>query len=99
MEKPMVSTAIGCEGIDVVDREHLLIRDDPDQFAATVLELMRNRELARALARNGRELMLARYTWEAVVATLEQFYARLIATGTPAPHKRATEDKNDGEKN
>ena len=85
MEKPMVSTAVGCEGIDVVDREHLLIADEADQFASAVLELMRNRELARALARSGRELMLARYTWEAVVATLEQFYARLsAATGTPA---------------
>ena len=82
MAKPMVSTSIGCEGIDVVDREHLLIADDADRFADAVLELMRDRELSHALARRGRELMLARYRWEAVVETLEAFYTRLIAART-----------------
>ncbi len=40
MAKPMVSTALGCEGIDVIDGEHLLIADAPDAFADAVLDLM-----------------------------------------------------------
>ena len=79
MGKPMVSTAIGCEGIDVRDREHLLIADGADAFADAVLELMGNPALARTLARNGRDLMLERYRWESVVRTLDALYTRLVA--------------------
>jgi len=32
MEKAVVSTSLGCEGIDVIDGEHLLIADDPRAF-------------------------------------------------------------------
>jgi polysaccharide biosynthesis protein PslH len=78
MGKPMVSTSIGCEGIDVTHREHLLIADDADAFADAALELMRNHELSRTLAGNGRALMLARYRWESIVEELEAFYERLI---------------------
>ncbi len=79
MGKPMVSTAVGCEGIEVRDREHLLIADGADAFADAVLEVMGNETLARTLARNGRNLMLERYRWESVVATLDALYARLVA--------------------
>ena len=34
--RAVVSTTIGAEGIDVVDREHLLLADDPASFAAAV---------------------------------------------------------------
>lgn len=77
MGKPMVSTSIGCEGIDVADREHLLIADGADAFADAVLELMGNPALARALADRGRTLMLERYRWQAVAATLEALYEQV----------------------
>ena len=79
MGKPMVSTAIGCEGIDVTHREHLLIADGAEAFADAVLELMRQPELSRTLARNGRARMVERYRWDSVVEVLEAFYTRLAA--------------------
>ena len=88
MGKPMVSTSIGCEGIEVTDRQHLLIADGADRFADAVLELMSDRALSRTLADQGRALMLARYRWEHVVETLEQFYARLLRD-TARPSRRA----------
>ena len=36
MAKPMVSTTVGCEGIDVRSGEHLLVADAPDDFADAV---------------------------------------------------------------
>ena len=39
MGKPMVSTSLGCEGIDLVHGEHLLIADDATTFADAVLDL------------------------------------------------------------
>jgi glycosyltransferase involved in cell wall biosynthesis len=84
MEKPVVSTSVGCEGIEVVHGEHLLIADDPAEFANAVLELMRNRDLAVRLGKQGRVLTEDRYKWESVVSRLEAFYDRLLAdTGAP----------------
>jgi glycosyltransferase involved in cell wall biosynthesis len=43
MAKPMVSTTVGCEGIDVHSGEHLLVADAPDDFADAVVLLLRDR--------------------------------------------------------
>mgnify|MGYP003478751998 FL=1 len=88
MGKPMVSTAIGCEGIEVADRQHLLIADGADRFADAVLELMSDSALSHTLAVQGRALMLARYRWDHVVETLEQFYARLTSDAA-SPSRQA----------
>jgi glycosyltransferase involved in cell wall biosynthesis len=78
MEKAMVSTALGCEGIDVENDRHLLIADDPSSFARAVLRLLDDRRLAQALATAGRGLVESRYRWESVVNDLEAFYAELL---------------------
>ena len=77
MGKPMVSTSLGCEGIDLVHREHLLIADEPRSFASAVLELMSKPDTAATLGAHGRNLMLQRYRWEAAAHELDGFYGRL----------------------
>jgi polysaccharide biosynthesis protein PslH len=82
MAKPMVSTSVGCEGIEVVDGEHLLIRDDAQGFADAVVELLGNPERASRLGRQGRQLVLAKYRWETVVDHLEAFLEKIRATAS-----------------
>ena len=53
MGKPMVSTRLGCEGIRVRDGEHLLMADDPTEFARATLRLMEDRETALRLGTGG----------------------------------------------
>jgi len=79
MEKAVVSTSLGSEGIDVAHGEHLLIADEPRAFADSVLQLLNDRELAHKLGREGRSLVERRYTWETVVNRLEGFYTQLLA--------------------
>ncbi len=79
MEKAMVSTSLGCEGIDVGNGEHLLIADDVADFADSVLKLVDDREMAARLGRQGRELVERQYSWETVVAQLESFHKKLLA--------------------
>jgi glycosyltransferase involved in cell wall biosynthesis len=78
MAKAVVSTSVGCEGIDVVHGEHLLVADDPQAFADAVLNLGTDAELATRLGRQGRTLVEQRYKWESVVNRLEGFYRRLL---------------------
>lgn len=90
MGKPMVSTALGCEGIELTHGEHLLIEDAPEAFADAVLELMTNADLARRLSEHGRALMERQYRWETAVEALEAFYARLAPSAAPRrAHLRA----------
>lgn len=86
MEKAVVSTSLGCEGIDVVHGEHLLVADGPQAFADAVLKVTADAELAARLGRQGRALVEERYRWESVVERLEGFYDGLLAG---ARHPRA----------
>lgn len=79
MEKAVVSTSVGCEGIDVVHGEHLLVADDPRGFADAVLNVTADDDLAGRLGRQGRTLIEKHYKWEAVVDRLETFYNHLLA--------------------
>lgn len=63
--RPVVTTTVGAEGIDARDDAHLRVTDSPEDFAATVAQLLDDRDEAERLARNGRELVAARYSWHA----------------------------------
>jgi sugar transferase (PEP-CTERM/EpsH1 system associated) len=82
MGKAMVSTTLGCEGIDVEDRRHLLVADTPEDFARAVVRLFDAPQEARALGRSGRALIEDAYSWEAAGAALERLYERLTGRET-----------------
>ena len=82
MGKPVVTTTIGCEGLSVVDGEHLMVADDPQPFAEVVARVMSDRELATQLGRTGRELIERDYSWSVVVQQLERFHTQLISKET-----------------
>lgn len=71
MGLPVVSTSLGCEGLSVVDGRHLLIRDEPDQFAKAVLQLISDPVLQNDLRTNGRKLVEQRYDWKPTFKKLE----------------------------
>jgi glycosyltransferase involved in cell wall biosynthesis len=63
---PVVSTAKGAEGLDVVGGEHLLLADDAEQFAALTVTLLRDGALRERLTANARRLVEQRYDWRAI---------------------------------
>jgi glycosyltransferase involved in cell wall biosynthesis len=81
---PVVSTSIGCEGLDVANEEHLLVEDDPGRFATRCVELLSNPDLRRHLAARAKSLVLAQYTWASIterVATLARELSASRAAG------------------
>jgi glycosyltransferase involved in cell wall biosynthesis len=81
--KPVISTSLGAEGLDVVHDQHLLLGDEPDEFAHQVGRVLDDPELAARLGRAGRELMEKQYSWRSIVSGLERFYeARINARRT-----------------
>jgi glycosyltransferase involved in cell wall biosynthesis len=75
MRKAIISTAVGCEGLEVAHGEHLLVADEPQAFAAQVVSVLRDRALARRLGAAGRMLVERRYEWRVIAGDLMQVYA------------------------
>jgi len=76
---PFVSTVVGAEGIPVEDGVHGYITDDPNQFADDVI-LLENPKAREEMRRKGRELVLARYSPEALARNKKDAYERLLGT-------------------
>lgn len=62
---PVLSTTLGCEGLDLEPGRDLLVADEPRAFAAALDRLMEDDELCAGLARRGREAAAA-YDWTRV---------------------------------
>lgn len=69
---PVVTTTIGCAGLDVEHERDVLIADDPAHFAACVDRLLADDDLARGLARRARQTVEERYDWGAIGVVLER---------------------------
>lgn len=89
MGKAMVSTSLGCEGINVRDGEHLLVADEARAFADAVIALFEKPSLARALGRAGHERMREEYTWELAGERQEELYRRVLGRAAGEREGRA----------
>jgi polysaccharide biosynthesis protein PslH len=81
MGLPVVSTTVGCEGLEVQDGTHLLVADTAKDFARACATLLQDKELARKLAQNARQLILKRYDAKIALKPLDTFYAHLSERG------------------
>ncbi len=77
--RPVVSTTMGCEGLDVVGGEHLLVGDDPERFAEQTVRLLKDRTLYQRITANARKLVMAHYDWDAIAARLMRVYDELVS--------------------
>jgi polysaccharide biosynthesis protein PslH len=77
---PVVSTTLGVEGLDVLDEEHLLIRDDPAKFALAVLTLLDQPERSQAMAAAARDLVQTQFGHRAVAAVFEEICLSTLRT-------------------
>ena len=83
---PIVSTALGVEGLGLVERGLVLLAERPDEFAAAVARLVGDEELRRKLSLEGRAYVEREFDWRRIgdgwVAALERV-ARSSTRGLP----------------
>lgn len=77
--KAVVSTRLGAEGVECEHGRHLLLADEPQAFAESVLSLLASPEQRRALGRAGRQLVEEEYAWERIAEKLLAVYRRLAS--------------------
>ncbi|HWR97505.1 MAG TPA: glycosyltransferase [Candidatus Methanoperedens sp.] len=74
MGKAIVSTSIGCEGIDVTPNKNVLIADTPGEFVSQIARVASDSQLREELGLEGRRLVETTYSWRAIGATLGAIY-------------------------
>lgn len=78
MGKAVVSTSVGCEGLDADDGENILVRDDAESFAEAVVDVLRHPELRTRLGRNARRTAEELYSWTSIGHKLIDEYENLL---------------------
>jgi glycosyltransferase involved in cell wall biosynthesis len=68
MGLPVVSTAIGAEGLPLTNNETIMLRDHPEEFANGVIELLAHPRLTPEIGRTGQILVRESFGWQGVAA-------------------------------
>jgi glycosyltransferase involved in cell wall biosynthesis len=74
---PVVATSKGAEGLEIKNGEHLLVADNPAEFARAVIRLRTEPTLAASLALNARKLVEQQYGWDTIGQTLTNLMEKI----------------------
>jgi polysaccharide biosynthesis protein PslH len=86
MKRPVVTTSIGCEGIDVTNEDSVLVADDPQAFAEATIRLLKDRRLRQKLAARGCDVVRAKYDWEVIGGMLQSAYGDIVRNRKNGSH-------------
>jgi len=84
MEKAIVSTSVGAEGLPVTDGKEIFIADTPEQFAAAVVKLLTDPSFAKEVGEQARQTVVEKFGWSGVA----KCFAEICET-TIRDHRRA----------
>jgi glycosyltransferase involved in cell wall biosynthesis len=66
MEKPIVSTSMGAEGLPVADGEEIVLADTPETFADAVVGLLQQEDRATAIGKRAAAKVREQFGWDTV---------------------------------
>jgi sugar transferase (PEP-CTERM/EpsH1 system associated) len=78
MGKAVVSTAVGVEGLPVADGVNVIIADDPDNFARSVIRVLRDREMRSRIEKGARDFVEKNVSWEKAAETFRSICCRVV---------------------
>ena len=80
MGKAVVSTPIGCEGLDAIDGHNIIIRDTPEAFAQAVVEVLSDPDLRMRIGAAGRSTVETTYDWNVIGRSMIKDYRDLVGS-------------------
>jgi glycosyltransferase involved in cell wall biosynthesis len=72
---PVVATSLAIEGMELKDREDILVADEPEEFARVIIELYESEELWNRISENGVRKTRALYSTDAARKKLEFLFS------------------------
>ena len=77
--RPVISTTVGAEGLDVRDGEEILIADTPSSFADAVRRIFSDSDFAHRIAAKAKEMVRSKYTWKGSAEIMASVYNQFMA--------------------
>lgn len=74
MQKAIVSTTVGAEGIEYTVGENIVLSDRPEDFAGNIIDLLNNPIKSKELGRRARDLVCGQYDWTIIGERLRSIY-------------------------
>jgi len=78
MGKAIVSTSVGCEGLNIANRRNIMVADDPKSFSESVIELLNDAKMRGEIEKEARDLAKT-YDWGRMVEKQEAVYQHLVS--------------------
>lgn len=72
MNKAVISTTIGAEGLPVQSGENIILADGADRFAENVIALLKNAGERQRIAAAARQMVVKNHTWDVVAQRMEE---------------------------
>jgi glycosyltransferase involved in cell wall biosynthesis len=82
--RAVVSTAVGCVGLDLEDGRDLLIREIGEGFAEGIVQLLRDSELRSRMAARARRTAENHFGWDAIADRAYESYSALLSRALAA---------------
>ena len=76
--KAIVSTTVGCEGIEVTNGLNIHIEDNDDNFSSRIVELLNNPSRREELGSEARKLAIMKYGWQSIASELQAAYEQVV---------------------
>ena len=77
---PVVSTALGAEGLPASDGDNILLAGTAPELARSVLRLLQDSGLRERIAAEARELMVEHFSWQSGVRILEEVLEHVVGS-------------------
>jgi glycosyltransferase involved in cell wall biosynthesis len=81
---PVIATSKGAEGLDAEPGRHLLVADEPAEFAETVVQLLRSPARRQSLVEEALHLVARRYDWQVVAPQFLALIDRVMSPRGPS---------------
>jgi glycosyltransferase involved in cell wall biosynthesis len=79
IERPIISTTIGAEGLPVRHEEELLLADDPEAFASAVVRVLLDQKFAGELSARAASMVREKFGWARVAASFAEICERVAS--------------------
>lgn len=77
MGKPIVSTTIGYEGINITPEKNALLADTPAEFITQISRLIEDPDSGKKIGKEGRKFVIDEFSWDVIGKKLSAIYKKL----------------------
>jgi len=81
MGVPVVTSSMGVQALEASLGRDIIVSDKPEEFAQSVINLLKDKQLRQSISHNGRKLVEEKYGWSSIVQGFERIYSKMVDSG------------------